>query len=148
MICQKDCFLCAAKGVSIGVEFTRKIGVGLFGGEGFMLQKLEGDGLTFVHSGGTIVQRELLPKEVIKVDTGCLVAFTRDVNYDIEMVKGIKSAIFGGEGLFLATLKGPGTVWLQSIPFSRLAGRINSTAATGKEEGSILGNIGNFFDGD
>lgn len=148
IICQKDSFLCAAKGVSVGIEFTRKIGVGLFGGEGFILEKLEGDGLAFVHAGGTIIKKELAPDQVIRIDTGCLVAFTRGVNYDIQMVKGVKSAIFGGEGLFLTTLTGPGIVWLQSIPFSRLAGRINRTAPTGKEEGSILGSFGNLFDGD
>lgn len=148
IICQKDSFLCAARGVSVGIDFNRKIGVGIFGGEGFIMQKLEGDGLAFVHAGGTIIQKELAHGEMLRVDTGCLVALTRSVNYDIQFVKGIKSAIFGGEGLFFATLTGPGTVWLQSIPFSRLAARINQTAPTGKGEGSILGSLGNLLDGD
>ncbi|MCX7748943.1 MAG: TIGR00266 family protein [Clostridia bacterium] len=149
MICQKDAFLCAAKGVSVGIEFNRKIGVGLFGGEGFIMQKLEGDGLAFVHAGGTIIKKELHPGETIRIDTGCLVALTRSVRYDIQFVKGIKSAIFGGEGLFFATLTGPGTVWLQSIPFSRLAARIVSGSyGKRKEEGSILGGLGNLLDGD
>ncbi|MCX7711233.1 MAG: TIGR00266 family protein [Clostridia bacterium] len=148
IICQKDSFLCAARGVSVGIDFNRKIGVGLFGGEGFIMQKLEGDGLAFVHAGGMIVKKDLMPGEMLRVDTGCLVALTRSVHYDIQFVKGIKSAIFGGEGLFFATLTGPGTVWLQSIPFSRLAARINQTAPTGKGEGSILGGLGNLLDGD
>lgn len=147
IICQKDSFLCAAKGVSIGMEFNRRIGVGIFGGEGFIMQKLEGDGLAFVHAGGTIIKRDLMPGEMLRVDTGCLVALTRGVNYDIQFVKGIKSAIFGGEGLFFATLTGPGTVWLQSIPFSRLAAKINQTAPGRREEGSILGGLGNLLDG-
>jgi uncharacterized protein (TIGR00266 family) len=146
VICQKDSFLCAAKGVAIGIEFNRKIGVGLFGGEGFIMQKLEGDGMVFANAGGTIHQVELQHGEVIKIDTGCLVAFTSAVNYDIEMVKGIKNALFGGEGLFLATLRGPGTVWIQSLPFSRMADKIISSAPKmgGKStgEGSILGGIG------
>lgn len=149
IICQKDAFLCAAKGVSVGIEFNKRIGVGLFGGEGFIMQKLEGDGLAFVHAGGTIVKKELKPGELVRVDTGCIVALTRSVDYDIQFVKGIKSAIFGGEGLFFATLTGPGTVWLQSIPFSRLAGRIMQGATTTRKgEGSILGGIGNLLDGD
>lgn len=148
IICQKDSFLCAAKGVSVGIELTRKLGAGFFGGEGFILQKLEGDGLAFVHAGGTIIKRELLPGEMLRVDTGCLVAFTRGVDYSIEMVKGIKSAIFGGEGLFLTTLTGPGTVWLQSIPFNRLAAKITRMAPARREEGSILGGLGNLLDGD
>lgn len=148
LICQKDSFLCAAKGVSVGIAFNKKIGVGLFGGEGFIMQKLEGDGLAFVHAGGTIIRRELRPGEMLRVDTGCLVAMTRTVRYDIQLAKGIKSAIFGGEGLFLATLNGPGTVWLQSLPFSRLAGRVlsNSTSRTGRDEGSVLGGIANIFE--
>ncbi len=149
VICQKDAFLCAAKGVSIGIEFQRKLGTGLFGGEGFIMQKLEGDGMTFVHAGGHIMERELQPGEKLKIDTGCIVAFTQNIHYDIEFVKGIKNAIFGGEGLFFATLSGPGKVWLQTLPVSRLASRILSYG-TGrrKEEGSILGGIGNLFDGD
>lgn len=146
LICQKDSFLCAAKGISVGIAFQKKIGVGLFGGEGFIMQKLEGDGLAFMHAGGTIIKKELQPGETLKLDTGCLVALTKTVNYDIQMASGIKSALFGGEGLFLATLTGPGTVWLQSLPFSRLADRIYSASKAGggrgKDEGSLLGGIG------
>jgi uncharacterized protein (TIGR00266 family) len=143
LICQKDAFLSAAKGVSIGVHFQKKIGVGLFGGEGFIMQKLEGDGLVFVHAGGTIVKRELSTGETLRVDTGCIVALMPTVEFDIEFVGGVKSAIFGGEGFFFATLRGPGTVWLQSLPFSRLAGRMRAAAASGgkKDEGSILGGL-------
>ncbi|MGE5453590.1 MAG: TIGR00266 family protein [Methylocystaceae bacterium] len=150
IICQKDAFLCAAKGVSVGIDFKRKLGVGFFGGEGFIMQKLEGDGWAFIHAGGTIHKRDLAPGELLRLDTGCLVALTRDVNYDIEMVRGIKSAFFGGEGLFFATLKGPGTVWMQSLPFSRLADRIAQALPAGgrREEGSVLGAIGNLLDGD
>lgn len=150
VICQKDAFLCAAKGVSIGIEFQKKLGAGLFGGEGFIMEKLEGDGMAFVHAGGTIIERTLQPYEMLRIDTGCLVAFTKDVDYDIEFVGGIKNSIFGGEGLFFATLKGPGKVWIQSLPISRLAGRIVRYAGPGnrKEEGSILGGFGNLLDGD
>ncbi|NEN81473.1 TIGR00266 family protein [Paenibacillus elgii] len=150
LICQKDAFLCAAKGVSVGIEFQRKLGTGFFGGEGFIMQKIEGDGLAFVHAGGAIHERVLGPGEMIRVDTGCLVAMTQDVNYDIEFVKGVKTAIFGGEGLFFATLRGPGKVWIQSLPFSRLADRVLSASRTGgrKEEGSILGGVGKLLDGD
>lgn len=151
-ICQKDAFLCAAKGVSVGIEFTKKIGVGLFGGEGFIMQKIEGDGMAFVHSGGTLARKELRAGEVLKVDTGCIVGFTRDIQYDIEFIGGIKNTIFGGEGLFFATLRGPGTVYVQSLPFSRLAGRILSLATkpggSRREEGGILGGLGNLIDGD
>ena len=150
VICQKDAFLCAAKGVSVGIEFQRKLGTGLFGGEGFIMEKLEGDGMAFVHAGGYIIERELAAGETLRVDTGCIVAFTASVDYDIQMVRGIKNAIFGGEGLFFAVLRGPGKVWLQSLPVSRLASRILSYAQPGgrKEEGSILGGLGNIFDGD
>ncbi|MEM8523195.1 MAG: TIGR00266 family protein [Bacteroidota bacterium] len=150
IVCQKDAFLCAAKGVSVGVEFSQKIGRGLFGGEGFIMQKLEGDGLSFLHAGGTIIKKELSIGETLKVDTGCLVAFTRHVNYDIEFVKGIKNKLFGGEGFFFARLEGPGTVWIQSLPFARLAGRVlaNAGPAGGKGEGSILGGLGDLLDGD
>ncbi len=148
IICQKDAFLCAAKGVSVGIEFQRKLGTGLFGGEGFIMQKLEGDGMAFVHAGGHIMERTLSPGEVLKVDTGCIVAYTRDIDYDIEFVKGVRNVIFGGEGLFFATLRGPGKVWLQTLPVSRLASRILSYGGRRKEEGSILGGIGNMFDGD
>lgn len=146
MICQKDAFLCAAKGIRVGIEFQRKIGVGLFGGEGFILQKLEGDGLAFVHAGGCIVPRTLAEGEELRLDTGCVVAFQPSIAYDIEFIGGIANALFGGEGLFLAKLKGPGTVWIQSLPFSRLAGRIYAAAPqTGGArvgEGSVLGGIG------
>ncbi len=150
IICQKDSFLCAAKGVSVGIEFQRKLGTGLFGGEGFIMQKLEGDGLAFVHAGGHILERELKQGEYLRVDTGCIVAFTSTVDYDIQMVKGVKNAIFGGEGLFFAVLSGPGKVWLQSLPVSRLAGKILSYGSPGgrREEGSILGGFGNILDGD
>lgn len=130
LICQKDAFLCASQGISIGIHLQKKLGVGFFGGEGFIMQKLEGNELAFLHAGGTIVQKEIDHGETLRLDTGCLVAMSSDVNYDIEMVGDIKSGIFGGEGLFLATLKGPGTVWLQSLPFSRMADRIY--AASGK----------------
>lgn len=151
LVCQKDAFLCAAKGVSIGVEFQKKIGAALFGGEGFIMQKLEGEGKIFVHAGGTIVQKELPAWETLRIDTGCLVAMTRNINYDIEFVGGVKSALFGGEGFFFATLTGPGHVWLQSLPFSRLAGRIfksapqNNAGFSSKGEGSVLGELGNLF---
>ncbi len=154
IVCQKDAFLCAAKGVAIGIAFQKRIGVALFGGEGFIMQKLEGDGLTFLHAGGTIIERTLGPGETLRVDTGCIVGLESHVSYDIEFVGGVKSAIFGGEGFFFATLRGPGKVWLQSLPFSRLAGRIWQAApqAGGKDkgEGSVLGKlggIGGFFDG-
>lgn len=150
VICQKDAFLCAAKGVSVGIEFQRKLGAGFFGGEGFIMQKLEGDGLSFLHAGGTIVERTLQAGEMMRLDTGCLVAFTPSIEYDIEFVRGIKTAFFGGEGLFFATLRGPGKVWVQSLPFSRLADRVIS-ASVGNErkgEGSVLGSLGNLLDGD
>ena len=150
-ICQKDAFLCAAKGVSVGIEFSKKLGRGLFGGEGFIMQKLEGDGLAFVHAGGTLARKELAPGEVLKVDTGCIVGFDQTVNYDIEFVGGIKNTIFGGEGLFFATLRGPGTVYVQSLPFSRLAGRVLAAVPRGgkdKGEGSILGGLGDMVMGD
>ncbi|MEY3982666.1 MAG: hypothetical protein RL160_223 [Bacteroidota bacterium] len=149
VICQKDAFLCAAKGVSVGIEFQRKLGTGLFGGEGFIMQKLEGDGMAFVHAGGYIMEKQLAPGEVLKVDTGCIVAYTQEVNYDIQFVGGIKNTIFGGEGLFFATLRGPGKVWLQTLPVSRLAARILEYGTyKRKEEGSILGGLGNLLDGD
>jgi uncharacterized protein (TIGR00266 family) len=152
LICQKDAFLCAAKGVEIGIEFQRKLGAGFFGGEGFIMQKLEGDGMAFVHAGGTIIERKLKTGASLKVDTGCLVAFERSVDYDIEFVGGIKNTFFGGEGLFFANLTGPGTVWIQSLPFSRLADKIIASAPKmgGKRtgEGSILGGIGDLMDGD
>jgi uncharacterized protein (TIGR00266 family) len=149
MICQKDAFLCAAKGVAVGIEFQRKLGTGLFGGEGFIMQKLEGDGMAFVHAGGHIIERELQPGELLKIDTGCIVAFTPSCDYDIQFVGGIKNTIFGGEGLFFATLRGPGKVWIQTLPVSRLASRIlQYGTVTRKDEGSILGGLGNMIDGD
>jgi len=152
LLCQKDSFLCAAKGVSIGIAFTKRFGAGLFGGEGFILQRLQGDGWSFVHAGGTLEERTLAAGENLRVDTGCLVAFQPSVSYDIQFVGGLKTALFGGEGLFFATLLGPGRVWLQSLPFSRLASRIYAAAPQtgrgGREEGSILGGLGNLLDGD
>jgi uncharacterized protein (TIGR00266 family) len=151
-VCQKDAFLCAAKGVAVGIEFSRKIGRGLFGGEGFIMQKLEGDGMAFVHAGGTLAKKELTAGEVLKVDTGCIVGFTKDVNYDIEFIGGIKNSLFGGEGLFFAKLTGPGTVYIQSLPFSRLADRIIASApksgGNSKDEGSLLGGLGSLLNGD
>jgi uncharacterized protein (TIGR00266 family) len=152
LIAQKDSFLAAAKGVSIGIAFQRKLGVGLFGGEGFIMQRLNGDGWAFVHAGGTLHERTLGAGEMVRVDTGCIVAFQPSVNYEIEYVGKIKSALFGGEGLFFATLRGPGRVWLQSLPLSRLANRIIAAVPGltrgGREEGSILGGLGGLLDGD
>ena len=149
IVCQKDAFLCAAKGVSIGIEFQRKLGTGLFGGEGFIMEKLEGDGMAFVHAGGHVLARSLQPGEMIKIDTGCIVAFTHTVDYDIQFVGGIKNTIFGGEGLFFATLRGPGKVWIQTLPVSRLASRILQYGTVNRKgEGSILGGFGNMVDGD
>lgn len=143
LICQKDSFLCAAKGVSLGIAFQKKLGVGLFGGEGFIMQKLEGDGLAFVHAGGTLKELVLSPGESLRIDTGCIVAFQPTIDFDIKYVGKVKSAIFGGEGLFFATLTGPGKVWLQSLPLSRLANRIilSAPAAGGRSvgQGSLLG---------
>jgi uncharacterized protein (TIGR00266 family) len=152
LIAQKDSFLAAAKGVSIGIAFQRKLGVGLFGGEGFIMQRLQGDGWVFVHAGGTLHERALSPGELIRVDTGCIVALQPSVNYEIQYVGKIKTALFGGEGLFFATLRGPGRVWLQSLPLSRLANRIVAAVPGigrgGREEGSILGALGGIMDGD
>jgi uncharacterized protein (TIGR00266 family) len=149
VICQKDAFLCAAKGVSVGIEFQKKLGTGLFGGEGFIMEKLEGDGMAFVHAGGHVFQRDLRQGELVKIDTGCIVGFTSSVNYDIQFVGGIKNTLFGGEGVFFATLQGPGTVWIQTLPISRLASRILAFGTyKRKEEGSILGGFGNLLDGD
>ncbi|MBZ5202227.1 TIGR00266 family protein [Planomicrobium chinense] len=152
IICQKDAFLAAAKGVSIGVEFQRKLGTGFFGGEGFIMQKLEGDGMAFIHAGGTLYRKNLQKGEVLRVDTGCLVAMTADVDYNIEMVSGVKTALFGGEGLFFATLRGPGSVWVQSLPFSRLASRVfaaapQNPAGRSQGEGSITGGLFNLLGG-
>ena len=152
LVCQKDSFLCAARGVSVGIAFQRKIGVGLFGGEGFIMQRLSGDGLCFVHAGGTVHAVELGGGQTLRVDTGCLVALQPSVGYDIEYVGKIKTALFGGEGLFFATLTGPGQVWLQSLPFSRMADRIYKAAPSAggsrREGGSILGGLGDLLDGD
>ncbi|WP_394707976.1 TIGR00266 family protein [uncultured Desulfosarcina sp.] len=151
LICQKDSFLCAAKGVSIGIFLQKKILTGLFGGEGFIMQKLEGDGMVFVHAGGTVVERQLKSGEVLDVDTGCIVALEKTVNFDIRQAGNIKTALFGGEGLFFATLHGPGKIWLQSLPFSRLAGRMLQAAPQrggSRGEGSILGSLGGLIDGD
>ncbi len=152
LICQKDSFLAGARGVSIGVHFQRRILTGLFGGEGFIMQKLEGDGWVFVHAGGTVIERQLAAGERIDVDTGCVVAFHAGVDMDVRAVGGIKSMLFGGEGVFLATLTGPGSVWLQSLPFSRMAGRMLAAAPQGggqnRGEGSMLGGLGRILDGD
>jgi uncharacterized protein (TIGR00266 family) len=152
LVAQKDSFLCAAKGVSVGIAFQKRLGAGFFGGEGFIMQRLEGDGMCFVHAGGTLHERMLEPGESLRVDTGCIVAFQPRVSYDVQFVGGIRSAIFGGEGLFFATLRGPGKVWLQSLPFSRLADRIFASAPArgGKDrgEGSVLGGLGRILDGD
>lgn len=152
MICQKDAFLCAAKGISVGIAFQRKLGAGFFGGEGFILQKLEGDGIAFAHACGMIVERELAAGETLRIDTGCLVALQPQVSYDIQFVGGVKTALFGGEGLFFATLRGPGKVWLQSLPFSRFASRVFSAmpgrpGGQRKGEGSILGPLGDLLGG-
>ena len=152
LIAQKDAFLCAAKGVSIGIAFQKRLGAGFFGGEGFIMQRLQGDGLAFVHAGGTLYERTLSPGETLRVDTGCIVAFQSTVDYDIQYVGKIKSALFGGEGLFFATLRGPGKVWLQSLPLSRMANRIvgasKMAGSGGREEGSILGAVGGLLAGD
>ena len=152
ILCQKDSFLCAARGVTVGIAFAKKLRTGLFGGEGFILQKLEGDGIAFVHAGGTLREIELAAGQTLRVDTGCLAAFAPSVQYDIQFVGGVRSALFGGEGLFFAKLCGPGKVWLQSLPFSRLADRVFAAApkAGGKRkgEGSILGGLGDLLDGD
>ena len=148
IIAQKDAFLCAAKGVSVGIFFQRKLGVGIFGGEGFIMEKIEGDGLAFMHAGGYVIEKELKAGEVLKIDTGCVVAYMPTIAFDIEFVKGIKNFMFGGEGLFFAVLKGPGKVWIQSLPISRLAGRIIEYGTWHrKEEGSVLGKLGNLLDG-
>jgi uncharacterized protein (TIGR00266 family) len=148
IIAQKDAFLCAAKGVSVGIHFQRKLGTGIFGGEGFIMQKVEGDGMAFLHAGGFILQRDLAPGEILKVDTGCVVAYTPTIDFDIEFVRGVKNWMFGGEGLFFAKLQGPGRVWIQSLPISRLAGRLVEYGTWHrKEQGSILGRLGNLLDG-
>ena len=151
LLCQKDAFLCAAYGTELSIAFTKRLGTGFFGGEGFILQRLRGDGKAFIHVGGTVVKKEL-NNELLRVDTGCLAAFTSGIDYDIELVGGLKSMFFGGEGLFLATLRGTGTVYLQSLPFSRMADRILAHApragGSRKGEGSVLGKLGGLLDGD
>lgn len=150
LLCQKDAFLCAAKGVALGIAFQKRLGAGFFGGEGFVLQKLEGDGLAFIHAGGAIIEKTLQPGQTLRVDSGCVVAFTQDVDFDIQFVGGVKTALFGGEGMFFATLSGPGKVWLQSLPLSRLANRIVGASkiggGKGAEQGSVLGGLGNLFE--
>ncbi len=149
IIAQKDAFLCAAKGVSIGIHFQRKLGTGIFGGEGFIMEKIEGDGMAFMHAGGYVVERELGVGDLLRVDTGCVVAYTGNIDFDIELVRGVRNWVFGGEGLFFAVLRGPGKVWLQSLPISRLASKIVSYGmGRRKEEGSVLGGLGNLLDGD
>jgi uncharacterized protein (TIGR00266 family) len=152
LIAQKDAFLAAAKGVSIGIAFQKRLGAGFFGGEGFIMERLQGDGWAFVHAGGMLTERTLAPGEILRVDTGCLVALAPTVDYDIQFVGNIKSALFGGEGLFFATLRGPGRLWLQSLPLSRMARRIVAAAPQtgrgGREEGSVLGTIGDILSGD
>ena len=152
LIAQKDSFLAAAKGVSVGIAFQKRLGAGFFGGEGFIMQRLTGDGWAFIHAGGTLCEKTLAPGELLRVDTGCIVAFQPSIDYDIQFVGGIKTAFFGGEGLFFATLRGPGKVWLQSLPLSRLAARITSAVPGltrgGREEGSVLGGLGRMLDGD
>ena len=145
LICQKDAFLCAAFGTTTDIVFQRKLGAGFFGGEGFILQRLNGDGMAFIHIGGTVIRRNLAAGEVMRVDTGCLAAMTSGVDYNIERSGNLKSMVFGGEGLFLATLRGPGTVFLQSLPFSRLANRVLQASGGGKGEGSVLGGLGDMF---
>ncbi len=150
LLCQKDSFLCTARGVEVGIAFTKRFGAGLFGGEGFILQRLSGDGVSFVHAGGTLKQLDLAAGEELKVDTGCIVAMQPSVEYDIKFVGGFKNTLFGGEGLFFARLTGPGKVWLQSLPFSRLANRMISASVGGRKkgEGSVLGGLGGLLDGD
>jgi uncharacterized protein (TIGR00266 family) len=149
VIAQKDAFLCAAKGVSIGIHFQRRLGTGIFGGEGFVMEKLEGDGMAFMHAGGYVVEKQLEPGELLRVDTGCVVAYTGAIDFDIELVRGVRNWIFGGEGLFFAVLRGPGKVWIQSLPISRLASKIVSYGVGHrKEEGSVLGGLGNLLDGE
>jgi uncharacterized protein (TIGR00266 family) len=148
IIAQKDAFLCAAKGVSVGIQFQRKLGTGIFGGEGFIMEKIEGDGMAFMHAGGYVIEKELRTGEILKVDTGCVVAYMPTIDFDIEFVRGIRNFMFGGEGLFFAVLRGPGKVWIQSLPISRLAGRLVEYGTYHrKEEGSVLGGLGNLFDG-
>jgi uncharacterized protein (TIGR00266 family) len=151
LICQKESFICAARGIQINIAFQKRFGVGLFGGEGFIMQRLQGDGIALVHAGGTLMRRTLAAGELLKVDTGCIVALATSVDYDIQLVGGIKNTLFGGEGLFFATLTGPGDIWLQSLPFSRLAGRVLAAAPErggGRDEGSVLGGLGRLLDGD
>lgn len=151
IICQKDAFLCAAKGVEIGIEFQRRLGTGLFGGEGFIMQKLVGDGMAFMHAGGHVVEKEIKAGETLKIDTGCIVGYTQNINFEVEMIRGIRNKVFGGEGFFFAKISGQGKVWLQTLPVSRLASRILAFAPQNggsKEEGSVLGGLGRIIGGD
>lgn len=149
LVAQKDAFLCAAKGVSIGIHFQRRVMTGLFGGEGFIMQRIDGDGFAFVHVGGCVIERELRDGEELHIDTGCVAAMTPDVDFDLVRAGSVKSMIFGGEGVFFAKLRGPGRVWIQSLPFSRLAGRvIANMGPSGRGEGSVLGSFGDMIDGD
>lgn len=142
ILCQRDAYLCSTVDAQITLAFTRRFGAGLFGGEGFILQRIEGNGVAFVHASGSVVERELARGEELRVDTGCIVAMEQGVDYDIQMVRGVKSLLFGGEGLFYAMLRGPGRIWLQTLPFSRLAGRMMAASKGGREQGSILGGLG------
>ncbi|MCC7014432.1 MAG: TIGR00266 family protein [Planctomycetes bacterium] len=142
ILCQRDAYLCSTLDAQISLAFTRRFGAGLFGGEGFVLQRIEGSGVAFVHASGSVVEKLLAPGEELRVDTGCIVAMEQGVDYDIQMVRGVKSLLFGGEGLFFALLRGPGRVWLQTLPFSRLAGRMMAASGGGREQGSILGGLG------
>lgn len=149
LVAQKDAFLCAAKGISIGIHFQRRVMTGLFGGEGFIMQRIDGDGLAFVHVGGCIIERDLRAGEELHIDTGCVAAMTPEVDFDLVRAGSVKSMIFGGEGVFFAKLRGPGRVWIQSLPFSRLAGRVLANVGpSGRGEGSVLGGIGDMLDGD
>ena len=152
VLCQRDAYLCSAQGIEVSVAFTKRLGAGFFGGEGFILQKLSGDGLAFIHAGGHIVERDLAPGETLRVDTGCIVGFQESVDYDIKMIKGVKTMLFGGEGLFYATLRGPGRVWMQTTPFSRFADRVMAAAGGSRGEvrrgSSVSGMLGDILSGD
>jgi uncharacterized protein (TIGR00266 family) len=148
IICQKDSFLAAAKGVSVGIEFQKKLTTGFFGGEGFIMQKIEGDGIAFAHAGGHIMEHNLAAGEKLKIDTGCIVAFEGNVKYEVEYIGSVKTAVFGGEGVFFATVTGPGKVWIQSLPFSRLAGKVFSLFPNSKDSGSVLGGLGGVIMGE
>jgi uncharacterized protein (TIGR00266 family) len=152
LLCQKDAFLCCAKGIELGIAFQKRLGVGFFGGEGFIMQKLTGDGMAFMHAGGTVIEKDLEAGQQLRIDTGCIVGYQEGVDFEIKYVGGVKTALFGGEGLFFAKLTGPGRIWMQTLPFSRLADRVYSaapqTGGSRKGEGSVLGGLGDLFDGD